>query len=76
MILDYLLYIFGLLSTDSIVADFSKTQRRLERHAARQDRKAGRHDRTVMRHSDKALYARREMSRADHVARKIADLVA
>ena len=76
MIWDSLLFWLGLLSTDSIVADFSKTQRRLERHAARHDRKAGRHDRKVTRHANKAHYARQEMTRADHVARKIADLVA
>ena len=73
---DYVLYLLGFLSTDSIVADFSRTQRRLERHAARHDRTALRHDRKVVKLSNKAHRSRQEMMRADAVARKIADLVA
>lgn len=76
MFLDYILYLFGMLNTDAIVADFNKTQRRLERHAARHDRKAARHTAHIERHRAKARYAEQEMARADHVARKIADLVA
>ena len=74
--LDYIRHLFGLLSTESIVADFSRTQKRLERHAQRHDRKAARHDRRVAKFANQAHHSRQEMMHADKVARKIADLVA